>query len=161
MAPWSSTFSQSQTAELPGSIGPSRRFVRTADLGSGGSIPADPARLGDWQNAPSYAGQFKRTITAGGDKKSPFSELATLHVWTLVALNVRPTPASNEDRQSHTLNLQPVMNPMTHQMYPVDAVVAYEKQHELVTSVRPSLRRPDTGSVTRDHIPKLASIAPC
>ena len=30
---------------------------------------------------------------------------------------------------------------MTHQMYPVDAVVAYEKQHELVTSVRPSIRR--------------------
>lgn len=74
-------------------------------------------------NAPSYAGQFKRTITAGGDKKSPFSELATLHVWTLVALN-------------------PVMNPMTHQMYPVDAVVAYEKQHELVTALYRWLMQP-------------------
>ncbi|GAA5981097.1 hypothetical protein JCM10908_003985 [Rhodotorula pacifica] len=72
-------------------------------------------------NNPSYAGQFKRTITS--DKKAPFAELATLHIWTLVALN-------------------PVMNPMTHQMYPVDAVVAYEKQHELVTALYRWLMQP-------------------
>jgi hypothetical protein len=143
MAPWSSTFSQSQTAEPPGSTGPSRPFVLA--LGFSWWVRARRGGLTSLvlQNAPSYAGQFKRTITAGGDKKAPFAELATLHVWTLVALNVRHSCCCpEEDRQNRVsltdlnVDMQPVMNPMTHQMYPVDAVVAYEKQHELVTSVR-------------------------
>ncbi|KAJ8297296.1 Protein CSN12 [Rhodotorula toruloides] len=61
---------------------------------------------------PSYAGQFKRTISKDG----PWAEMATGHIWALVALN-------------------PVMNPMTHQMHHSDAVVAYQKQHEVVTAL--------------------------
>ncbi|BGP52587.1 hypothetical protein JCM8202_004915 [Rhodotorula sphaerocarpa] len=68
---------------------------------------------------PSYAGQFKRTITKNG----PFAELATLHVMVLVALN-------------------PVTHPVTLQPYPVETVVAYEKQHELVTALYRWLMQP-------------------
>ncbi|POY70566.1 hypothetical protein BMF94_6481 [Rhodotorula taiwanensis] len=99
---------------------------------------AKPERGNAWidrtleTNAPSYAGQFKRTI----DKKAgPFAEIATLHVWTLVALN-------------------PTTNPMTQQMYPVDAVVAYEKQHELVTALYRWLMQP-TEESTKWALPLL------
>ncbi|GAA6009625.1 uncharacterized protein JCM10292_002218 [Rhodotorula paludigena] len=62
---------------------------------------------------PSYAGQFKRSL----NKDGPWADMATAHLWALVALN-------------------PPTNPMTG--LPVgqqDAIVAYQKQHEVVTAL--------------------------
>ncbi|GAA5907206.1 hypothetical protein JCM5296_004985 [Sporobolomyces johnsonii] len=62
---------------------------------------------------PSYAAQFARTL----GKHSPWSDMATNHVWTLVAL-------------------QPPVDPATGQLrsFP-DAIVAYAKQHEVVNTL--------------------------
>ncbi|GAA5954034.1 hypothetical protein JCM21900_005386 [Sporobolomyces salmonicolor] len=62
---------------------------------------------------PSYASQFARTL----GKQSPWSDMATNHVWTLVAL-------------------QPPVDPVTGQLRSVpDAIIAYAKQHEVVNTL--------------------------
>ncbi|GAA5945530.1 hypothetical protein JCM3775_004191, partial [Rhodotorula graminis] len=63
--------------------------------------------------SPSYAAQLRRTLPKDG----PWADLATNHVWSLVALN-------------------PPINPSTGQLHgQVDAVFAYQKQHEAVTAL--------------------------
>ncbi|GAA6047539.1 hypothetical protein JCM3770_005797 [Rhodotorula araucariae] len=62
---------------------------------------------------PSYAAHFKRTLAKDG----PWADIATAHLWALVALN-------------------PPINPVTGQLHShADAVVAYHKQHEVVTAL--------------------------
>ncbi|BGP36247.1 COP9 signalosome (CSN) subunit [Rhodotorula kratochvilovae] len=64
-------------------------------------------------STPSYAAQFKRTLSKDG----PWADIATAHVWALVALN-------------------PPINPATGQLHgQADAVIAYQKQHEAVTAL--------------------------
>ncbi|TNY18134.1 COP9 signalosome complex subunit [Rhodotorula diobovata] len=65
------------------------------------------------QPSPTYAAQFRRTL----QKDGPWADIATNHVWALVALH-------------------PPVNPLTGQLHgQVDAVFAYQKQHDAVTAL--------------------------
>ncbi|GAA5858321.1 hypothetical protein JCM8547_004648 [Rhodosporidiobolus lusitaniae] len=66
---------------------------------------------------PGYVSVFKQKLSGGACKNGPWADMATAHVWALVAL--RPPPHLETGQL----------------MYPPDFAVAYAKTHELVTAL--------------------------
>ncbi|GAA6010216.1 hypothetical protein JCM10207_005671 [Rhodosporidiobolus poonsookiae] len=88
---------------------------------------ARPERGNDWQNRtlhtaePSYVHQLKRHFNKAAWKDTPWAEMATNHIWAAVALF-------------------PPVDVNTGQPYGSgDAIVAYQKQHALVTALHKHL----------------------